>query len=97
MSQERILGATLASALLLTGCGITALDNYDPPTSEITGRVLYNGEPVGVRSGGVQLELWQPSYELNQKIPVRIAQDGTFSAAVFNGSYEINLLPGNGP
>lgn len=97
MNQGKIIGTSLLAGLLLGGCNITDLDNYTPPESTITGRVLFEGRPIGVRSGGVQLELWQPAYELNTKIPVRVAYDGTFAAAVFDGSYEINLLPGNGP
>ncbi len=97
MSQARRSVLGIASALLLSACGITDLDNYDAPESTINGRILYGGEPVGVQSGRVELELWQPAYELNTKIRVRIAQDGTFSANVFDGSYEINLLPGSGP
>lgn len=93
--SRSVLG--IASALLLSACGITDLDNYDAPESTITGRILYEGEPVGVQSGRVELELWQPEYELDTKIRVRVAQDGTFSAKVFDGSYEINLLPGSGP
>jgi hypothetical protein len=73
------------------------LDNYDEPNAMLTGSVVYQGEPVGVRTNGVELELWQPSFELNQKIPVHVAQDGTFSASIFSGDYEIGLLPGNGP
>jgi len=89
--------ASLAIVLLLTACDYGAFDNYDPPRSQLTGRVVYQGEPVGVRSNGVELELWQPSYELNEKIPVHVAQDGSFSAMLFDGDYKLNLLAGNGP
>jgi hypothetical protein len=82
---------------ILAGCGFGALDNYSAPNATLTGRVVYQGTAVGVRSNGVQLELWQPGYELNQKIPIHIAQDGSFSARVFDGDYKLNLLPGNGP
>ena len=61
--------------LILVGC---EYDNYDPPRSFLTGTVTYNGNPVGVRSGATQLELWQHGYQLFEKIPVYIAQDGTF-------------------
>jgi hypothetical protein len=87
----------LAGVALLAGCEIFGLDNYDEPASSLTGRVVYQGQPIGVRSGGVQLELWQPAYPLAVKIPVHIAQDGSFTASLFDGDYEINLLPGNGP
>lgn len=100
MKSSASFGVVLACIVALTGCdGITGFDNYDPPTSFISGRVVFQGQPVGVRSNGVQLELWQPGteFELNTKIPVHVDQDGTFNARVFDGSYEINLLANNGP
>lgn len=36
-------------------------------------------------------------YALKQKIPIYVVQDGSFSAVVFDGTYKLNLLPGNGP
>ena len=53
--------------------------------------------PVQLRTRGVELELWQPGFELNEKIPVYVAQDGTFSATVFDGEYRLNTIPNNGP
>jgi hypothetical protein len=89
--------ALAAGVVVLGGCNILEMDNYAEPTSVISGRVVFEGQPVGVRSNGVQLELWQPGFELNQKIPVHVAQDGSFTAVVFDGNYEINLLANNGP
>lgn len=91
--------AIMAFSILLTGC---KKDNRDAPSSTLTGRVVYQGQPVGVRtpvngSGGVQLELWQPGYALFQKIPVYVNQDGSFSASLFDGNYKLVLLRGVGP
>src|SRR5690606_15535306 len=72
-------------------------DNFDAPKSKLTGRILYNNEQIPVRSNGVQLELWQRGYQLFSKIPVHVAQDGTFSAELFDGTYNLVLLRGNGP
>jgi len=77
--------------IILAGC---EFDNYDPPQSFLTGTVTYNGNAVGVRSGGTQLELWQYGYALRSKIPVYIAQDGTFSAKLFDGNYKLVRLSG---
>jgi Protein of unknown function (DUF3823) N-terminal domain/Domain of unknown function (DUF3823_C) len=84
----------LAFVVLLAAC---KKDNYKALSSTITGRVVYQGQPVGVRSNGVQLELWQHGYQLFSKIPVYIAQDGTFSALVGDGDYKLVRLKGNGP
>jgi hypothetical protein len=86
---------TLVLALAsLAGC---KYDNQEPPKSFITGQVVYNGQPVGVRSNNVRLELWQPGYALFQKVDIHVAQDGSFSANVFDGDYKITRLRGNGP
>ncbi|GGG75990.1 hypothetical protein GCM10007415_04610 [Parapedobacter pyrenivorans] len=72
-------------------------DNFDAPTSMLTGRVVHQGQPLGLRSGGVQLELWQHGYDLFSKIPIHVDQDGSFSARLFDGNYKLVLLRGNGP
>jgi hypothetical protein len=98
MKPRAILRVTATAALLASGCGgIGVLDNYDQPESTLTGRIVYQGNAVGVKSNEVQLELWQPGYALNQKIPVYVAQDGTFTATLFDGSYKLNVLPNSGP
>lgn len=83
-----------AILILFAGC---EKDNYEAPKSMFTGRVVYDGQALGVRSNGVQLELWQHGFQLFNKIPVYIAQDGTFSAEVFDGDYKLTLVRGNGP
>lgn len=100
MNHVRRITTVLASVAIgasLAGCDLNAFDNYDPPDSLLTGRVVYQGTPIGVRSNGVELELWQPSYELNEKIRIHVDQDGSFSAMLFDGDYKLNLLTGNGP
>ncbi|HEU4555164.1 MAG TPA: DUF3823 domain-containing protein [Chitinophaga sp.] len=93
--MQRIIITGIALLLLITaGC---KKDNYEEPKSTLTGQVVYDKQPVGLRSNGVQLELWQHGYEVFSKIPVYIAQDGTFSVSLFDGSYKLVLLRGNGP
>ena len=85
---------SIALACVFWGC---KKDNYKQPESIITGKVVYQGQPIGVRSGGVTLELWQHGYALFNKVAVNVAQDGTFSAKVFDGNYLLTRLKGNGP
>jgi len=80
--------------ILLSAC---EKDNFNEPTARLTGRIVYQGQPVGVRSQGVQFELWQPGYQLFTKIPLNIAQDGTFSAELFDGNYKLVRAKGAGP
>ena len=85
--------------LLLVSVGFISsceLDNYEAPKSMLKGNVVYNGQPVNIRSnaGGVKLELWQRGYALFSKIPVNIDQDGSFSASLFDGDYKLTRLRG---
>lgn len=94
MKRKNLSFAIMAFAIAIAGC---TKDNYKQPTSVIKGRVVYQGQPVGVRSNGVQLELWQHGFQLFSKIPVYVDQDGSFSASVFDGDYKLVQLKGNGP
>ncbi|WP_343689094.1 DUF3823 domain-containing protein [Chitinophaga sp.] len=86
----------IASLLLVLVAGCKK-DNYEKPKSTLTGRVVYDKNALGVRSNGVQVELWQHGYALFSKIPVYVGQDGAFSAILFNGDYKLVLRQGNGP
>src|SRR5688572_21606042 len=98
MKTAKVIVWVQVLLLATAGCeDLTSIDNYDAPNSTLTGRVVFDGQGVGVRSNGVQLELWEPAYPLRQKIPIFVAQDGTFSAKLFDGSYKLNLLANNGP
>lgn len=92
--MKTIVFNLLAVTIFLASC---QKDNFVEPNASLKGRVIYENQPVGVRTNGVQLELWQPGYQLFSKIPVQIAQDGSFSASLFNGNYKLVLLRGNGP
>jgi hypothetical protein len=93
--KNKLLYLIVMAALLFAGS--CAKDNKDAPDATIKGKVVYNNQPLGLRSNGVQLELWQDGYQLRIKIPVHISHDGSFSASVFDGNYKLTLLRGNGP
>lgn len=84
----------IAVTCIFWGC---TKDNRKAPESVITGKVVYQGQPIGVRSNGVTLELWQRGYALFNKVAVNVAQDGTFSIKIFDGNYLLTRLRGNGP
>lgn len=94
MKMRLLIYLAIASGIILSAC---ELDNYDPPTSTLKGYVVHEGEPVGVRSDAVELELWQHGYDLFTKIPVMVSQDGSYSATLFDGDYKLVLRRGNGP
>lgn len=82
---------------ILLGLSSCEYDNYDPPQSELTGRLLYEGDPVGVRQGINIFQLYEPGWENFEPIGLNVKQDGTFSARLFDGDYQLVLINGNGP
>ena len=92
--KKNIFIPCIVALIVFVGC---KKDNKEPPSFVISGNVEHNGQPISVRSGGVELELWQYGFQLRNKIPVFLNQDGTFSAKVFPGNYKLTLLRGNGP
>ena len=84
-------------ALALAAIGGCDFDNFAPPQSELTGRVVFDGQTVNVRQNAVQLELWQDGYELSDPIPLHVSQEGTFAAMLFDGAYKLVRKQNNGP
>lgn len=87
----------LYAILLLMIFSSCEYDNYDPPTSEFSGRLVFEGEAVGVRQGVNALRLFEPGWENFEPIGLNVKQDGTFSARLFDGHYQLVLIDGNGP
>lgn len=77
--------------LTLTGC---QLDNYDEPKSMLSGKVVFDGQVIGVRTDGTSFALWQDGYDFKSEIPVHIAQDGSYSVALFDGDYKLTRKGG---
>lgn len=97
--KKYILGISAFLTLLITGCG---KDNYDEPTSILTGKIVSEAskQVIGVKNqseGGVKIQLWQDGYELHTSIEVSVNQDGTFSASLFDGTYKVVTTDNNGP
>ncbi len=95
--------------MLLT-IGLTAChkDNFAPPKSTFSGRVVYKGDPILVQTANITdvnnvtdfpvfLELWQAAYGNRSSIRVPVSQDGTFSSLLFDGNYKLIVPNGRGP
>ncbi|MCH7408275.1 DUF3823 domain-containing protein [Belliella sp. DSM 111904] len=97
MKNLKKINILILCLFALAGMTSCEYDNFDAPESMLTGNVVFEGEPISVRSAGVELELWQRGFELFQKIPVHVAADGSFSAKLFDGEYQMTQLNNNGP
>ena len=83
------------SSLLFTSC---AYDNYDGPDAQFKGRIVYQGNPIGVRGyNDVYFQLWEPGWKLKTSIDVPISPAGTFSATLFSADYKLIIPNGQGP
>lgn len=82
------------SLLLLSSC---AYDNYDKPQSMLSGKIVYNGNPIHVASQQVTFRLFQKGFETREPITVDVAPDGSYSTLLFDGDYEIIIPQGQGP
>jgi hypothetical protein len=72
-------------------------DNYEPPSSALTGRIVYKGEPIQVEYDQVPFELYQYGFGKVGAINGTITPEGTFSHLVFDGEYKFVVRPGQGP
>lgn len=72
-------------------------DNYAAPSSSLTGRVVYKGEPIQVEYNRVPFELYQYGFGRVGAINATIAPEGTFSHLLFDGDYKFIIRPGQGP
>lgn len=87
---------TMSLLVLVTSCGI---DNFDAPSSTLSGRMVYEGNALQLRGTGeaVQLQLYQDGYDKHDPIQVLVNQDGFYSASLFNGEYKLVTRDNNGP
>jgi hypothetical protein len=92
--MNKILSICLLLATVICGC---ELDNYDQPSSPLNGRITFGGQPVGIRQGISVLQLYQPGFANTTPINVNVKQDGTFSSMLFDGTYKLVRISGNGP
>lgn len=74
-----------------------SLDNYEAPSSVLTGKVTYNGQQLQLAHGDVTFNLYQDGYEKNGPITISVAGDGSFRALVFDGEYYLRSIDDNGP
>jgi hypothetical protein len=85
--------------LLLVGAFAVscAWDNYDKPESQLTGRIVYQGEPLGFSISEVNFQLFEPGWQLVAPINVNVAADGSYSALLFDGKYKLVIPQNRGP
>lgn len=87
--------ALLGIAALLHSCN--EIDNFDEPDTLLTGHVGYQGDSIYLGNNEVEFQLWQSGFGKLTPLGVRLDQDGSFSARLFNGHYKLVFVKGQGP
>ncbi len=87
--------------IILLACGVSMLsckkDNYDAPSSTLSGKLVYKGESFGVEKDQVPFELYQYGFGKVGPIASSFTQEGTYSALLFDGEYKLIIPNGQGP
>lgn len=87
----------ISSFFLLALLSACEKDNYDAPSSHLTGRLLYNGEAINVEADRVPFELYQYGFGKVGPINGYITPDGSYSHMLHDGEYKFLIRPGQGP
>jgi hypothetical protein len=74
-------------------------DNYSPPGAILSGSLLYQKDTIYVERNAVHFQIYQ--YGFGKVGPIStdetFAQNGSYSAALFNGDYKLIVPNGDGP
>lgn len=87
----------LLPVIFFAACSLNNFDNYDKPEITLRGALHYQGDSVRVSYNNVTFELWQGGFGEESPIDVTIDQNGSYSAALFEGDYRLVVPPGQGP
>lgn len=73
-------------------------DNYDPPSAQLSGRVVYQGEPLQLEYNQVPYQLYQYGFgKLGPISNTSFTQEGTYSVLLFDGEYKLIIPDNQGP
>lgn len=94
MKNKAILALGVAALTLMGGC---QLDNYDYPDCQVAGRIVYDGQPLGLKGTEhpISMELWERGYGKDMPQTVYVSQSGTFSTYVY-GEHPVRLVAKDG-
>ena len=73
---------TLAIAAMLLSC---KKDNYKPPATTLSGKVVYKGEALQLENNQVPYQLYQDGFGKVGAITQTFEQDGSYSSLLFDG------------
>lgn len=87
----------IISILFFAALASCKKDNYEAPSSTLSGALLYNGDTIRVEQSQVSYELYQFGFGKVGGINSTFTQEGRYSALLFNGDYKLVIPNGQGP
>jgi len=87
----------LFSALALAAVAGCKKDNYPAPSSMLTGHLLYKTDTIQVERSQVPFQIYQYGFGKIGPVSSTFAQDGSYSAVLFDGTYKVIVPNGQGP
>jgi hypothetical protein len=72
-------------------------DNYEPPSTTLSGKIVYKGEALGFEYNQVPFEIYQPGFGRVGPINGTFTPEGTYSVLLFDGDYKFIVRNGQGP
>lgn len=72
-------------------------DNYNPPKTKLSGKLVYQGEAIQVEYDRVPFQLFQYGFGKTGAIGGTFAPDGSYSMLLFNGDYKFVIPNDQGP
>lgn len=87
----------IALLMIAAAAGACRKDNYDPPSADVSGRIVYKGEPINVEYNQVSYQLYQYGFGKVGAIEGFFTQEGNYSMKLFDGEYKFIVPNGQGP
>ncbi|RYY12210.1 MAG: DUF3823 domain-containing protein, partial [Chitinophagaceae bacterium] len=72
-------------------------DNYDAPSSTLSGRLVYQGAAIELEYDRVPFQLYQYGFGKIGSIDGTFTPEGSYSALLFDGEYKFVVPIGQGP
>lgn len=95
MKLSNYIIAVLLTGLAASGC---KKDNYDPPSSMLSGRLQYQGAEIHVEYNQVPYLVYQYGFgKVGPVTETNFKQDGSYSVVLFDGEYKMIIPGGQGP
>lgn len=72
-------------------------DNYQAPSSTLSGRLVYGGDSIGLEKDQVPFELYQNGFGKVGALGATFTPEGRYSALLFDGEYKMIIPTNQGP